>query len=133
MKQKTIRYVVMCVCLLVSSLAFGVELKTEPEIVQVVGTFVKPKHKDEKTGKKSRYYAIKLEAPVDVAKDDFGDAEKGVKLMQLVLMEDSASAKAIVKKYTGKKIKVSGTLFHAHTAHHMTNVLLQVQKIEETR
>jgi len=133
MNQKIIRFVVMCICLLVSSFAFGVELKTEPDVIQLVGTFVKPEHKDEETGKKSRYYAIKLEAPVDVAKDDFGDAEKGVKLMQLVLMGDAASSKAVVKKFTGKKIKVSGTLFHAHTAHHMTKVLLQVQKIEEIR
>ncbi len=130
MNQKIFRCVLLCMCLLISSFAFGVELKTEPEVVQLVGTFVKPEHKDEETGKKSRYYAIKLDAAVDVAKDDFGDAEKGVKLVQLVLMGDAASSKAIVKKYNGKKIKATGTLFHAHTAHHMTKVLLTVQKIE---
>ena len=110
MNQKTIRYMVMCACLLVSSLAFGVELKTEPEVVQLIGTFVKPEHKDEETGKKSRYYAIKLEAPVDVAKDDFGNAEKGVKIMQLVLMGDSASAKTIVKKKVLKKIEIQSKI-----------------------
>lgn len=131
MKLKTFLSIVACVWLLVSSTAFGTELKTEPEVVQLVGTFVKPEYKDDETGKKGRYYAINLDTPVDVDKDDFGDAVKGVKLMQLVLMGDSASSKAIVKKYSGKKIKVTGTLFHAHTAHHMTKVLLQVQRIEE--
>ena len=119
------------VMFLALSTAFGEELKTEPEVVRLSGRFVKPEYRDEETGKKSRYYALELATPVDVAGDDFGEATKGAKLVQLVLMGDAASTKATVKRFTGKTIKVTGTLFHAHTGHHMTKVLLQVQKIEQ--
>ncbi len=60
MKLKTFLSIVACVWLFVSSTAFGTELKTEPEVVQLVGTFVKPEYKDDETGKKGRYYAINL-------------------------------------------------------------------------
>ncbi len=36
-------------------------------------------------------------------------------------------------RYKGKNVSLSGTLFHAHTGHHRTPVLMEVKTIEGTR
>ena len=37
-----------------------------------------------------------------------------------------------LKDYVGKEIKVKGTLYHAHTAHHHTRVLINILHIEKS-
>jgi hypothetical protein len=35
-----------------------------------------------------------------------------------------------LKSYEGKQIAVQGTLYHAHTGHHHTLVLIEIKRIE---
>jgi hypothetical protein len=37
-----------------------------------------------------------------------------------------------LRDYAGKQIMVEGTLFHAHTAHHHTKILISIKKIIKT-
>ncbi len=37
-----------------------------------------------------------------------------------------------LKSYEGKQIVVQGTLYHAHTGHHHTPVLIEIKQIENT-
>ena len=57
----------------------------------------------------------------------FDVPETGVREMQLVVTKD-AHWKTI-RRLMGKRAIVSGTLFHAHTGHHRTKVLVDVANI----
>lgn len=73
------------------------------------------------------YWILTLDRPVCVegtAGDDTNVPEKGVRRVQLVLTEGQYSA---CGSLIGKKVTVSGTLFHAITGHHHTSVLMSVQ------
>ena len=81
-------------------------------------------------GERVVYSAIQLNAPITVEAGsdpgDFDETEKGVMLLQLVLDE---STKAAFERMKGDHAKVVGTLFHSHSGHHQTNVLMQVTSI----
>lgn len=62
---------------------------------------------------------IGVEATKD---DDFNEAEKGVRELQVVF-EDSMPTSDQMKKV----ISLQGTLYHAHTAHHRRRVLMTVK------
>jgi Domain of unknown function (DUF4431) len=53
--------------------------------------------------------------------------ETGVREVQLVITRNADEA--IVQRLMGTRAIVSGVLFHAHTAHHRTKVLLRVSTI----
>jgi hypothetical protein len=60
---------------------------------------------------------------------DIDDVEtKYIKLLQLGLSDDMHSN---VKKLIGKMVCVEGTLFHAQTMHHHTEVLIEVKNVKK--
>ena len=71
-----------------------------------------------------------LENPIDVipiskSQNDDDTSEKNVKLIQLVV-ENKQDWKKVKE---GNQVEISGTLFHSHTGHHHTRVLLTLKKI----
>ena len=75
-------------------------------------------------------WILTLDRPVCVearAGDDTNVTENGVQEIQLVLSKDQYGAYASLP---GKKVSVSGTLFHAVTGHHRKSVLMTVQEIK---
>ncbi|HEY1722536.1 MAG TPA: DUF4431 domain-containing protein [Magnetospirillaceae bacterium] len=80
-----------------------------------------PKH-DAKEG----YIALDLDRPICVTGMDDGflqDPENDLKRLQLLYYPDSYPFK---KKWLGKRVSVTGTLFHAISGHHRTPVLITV-------
>jgi hypothetical protein len=58
-------------------------------------------------------------------------AEAGIRTMQLVFRDGEAFQQA--KKWIGKRISVTGVLYHGITGHHHTTVLLKVKDIGKVR
>ncbi len=56
------------------------------------------------------------------------ETERGLREMQLVIDQDSLWA--AVRRLGRRSVLVTGTLFHAGTAHHHTRVLITVTKLE---
>jgi hypothetical protein len=108
------------------------ELSYEPTVVELKGTltvktFFGPPNYGEnpKTDSKEKEWILKLNEPVDVIGDD-GYPETisvhGVRDLELVLSGRHS-------ELIGKKVIAKGTLFHAQTGHHHTDVLMEVQSI----
>jgi hypothetical protein len=57
----------------------------------------------------------------------FDVPESGIREMQLVVTKDTHWK--TVRRLMGKRAIVTGTLFHAHTGHHRTKVLIDVASI----
>jgi hypothetical protein len=57
----------------------------------------------------------------------FDVPETGIREMQLVVMKDAHWK--TVRRLMGKRAIVRGTLFHAHTGHHRTKILVDVANI----
>ncbi len=68
-----------------------------------------------------------LEKPVCVEANpkDYEEAEQNQREVTLVPL-----GKENLKDYEGKQILVLGTLYHAHTGHHHTPVLIEIKRIE---
>ena len=113
----------------------GRELSYEPTVVELEGTltiktFYGPPNYGEnpKTDSKEKQWILKLKEPVDVIGDKgppndltFTSVYR-VTQMELVLLGRH-------NNLIGKQVLVKGTLFHAHTGHHHTDVLMEVQSI----
>lgn len=113
----------------------------EPNITKLSGTIVRktfpgpPNYNSIAEGDtpETGWY-LKLNGTLDVQADKKSDLnnvdERDVKDVQLVL--DSTKYKKW-QKLVGKSIsvKATGTLFHSHTGHHHTAVLMDVQNIEK--
>lgn len=73
-------------------------------------------------------WVITLARPVCVEGDEVNDPEAGVARVQLVFTEGAAA----YRKYrglVGRRVEVTGKLFHGHTGHHRTDVLIVVEEI----
>jgi hypothetical protein len=82
------------------------------------------------TDSKERSWIMSLSRPISVrgkADSDLGldSVVEDVRELQLVLRKPR-------KDLIGKKVIVKGTLFHAHTGHHHTEVLMDVQSIRRS-
>jgi len=53
--------------------------------------------------------------------------EKGLRNIQLAITKDEDWP--VIRRLLGKRVTVSGTLFHAHTGHHRTKVLMDVSQV----
>ena len=75
------------------------------------------------------YPALQLEKAISVlGSDEINTSESGVVLIQLSLNE------ALFKLYEeliGKDVSVTGTLYHSHTGHHYTSVLMDTSVIKK--
>ncbi|GAB4147448.1 MAG: hypothetical protein Fur0041_21450 [Bacteroidia bacterium] len=114
----------------------GREVHYEPEVVTLEGLieentgFSVPAYgEDLKSDARETYFVIVLQEPLDVIGStdkgkEFNTTERG--LMRIQLDGD----KKMLKPLLNKKVKLMGTIFHAQTSHHHTNVLLDVKTAE---
>ena len=113
-------------------------LKYWPTVVTLQGTLRShvfpgpPNYESIKRGdRKDRAIILMLAAPTCTTSNDppqgLDDPETNIREMQLVVTK-SAHWK-IVERRLAKRVVVTGTLFHAHTGHHRTKVLLDVTNI----
>lgn len=113
----------------------------EPKIERLSGVIVErsfpgpPDYNSIAEGdKKETCWLLKLREPVNVVadqSDDFNEAEKNVKEIQLVLEPPQYKLwRAVVGK--ASIVTLSGTLFHAHTGHHHREILMAVQTLKKS-
>lgn len=103
------------------------EVKPTTQPVRLEGRLVARNYPDA-NGKRERALVLLLSKPIDVPADDLGGPAHGVREIQLVLPMEVFPKK---KGYLGKRIVVEGKLFYAHTAHHHTEVLMDVKKVKK--
>jgi len=109
-----------------------------PEKVTLIGklvlrTFYGPPNYGEnpKTDSKESQYILLLDSPIDVvgSKEDLlTETEREVRRITLVVFDFKANP---VEPLLGSRVLVDGTLFHAHTGHHHTKVLIEVGSIRK--
>lgn len=129
MKQVRIAIYTMMVCLfviLVTTSCVSKELDTNTHGISLAGKLIVKSFADA-NNKKEEVYILILDKPIDVKKDDFGGPDKNVTEVQLAIINEEADR--IAKKQINKEIRVIGFLYHGHTAHHHTKVLMAVQEI----
>lgn len=118
-------------------------LKYEPAVVSLSGTVTlktypgPPNYESVADGDKpEKGWYLRLQKPICTVEDASDpempyEAEANVSELQLVLIGK------LYEQYksqlrVGSQLKIMGTLFHAHTGHHHTPVLLEVKTIEPT-
>lgn len=73
---------------------------------------------------------VKLARPICTEANDptgIDVPEKGIRNLQLAISKDENWR--IIRHLLGKRATLSGTLFHAHTGHHRTKVLMDVAQV----
>ena len=111
-------------------------LNYEPRVVQLIGTMRRqafpgpPNYESVKHGDALEvYWLLQLPARICVvasaAEDPLNEPETGVVALQM-LVQDYPGYRHLL----GKRVKVTGTLFHAVTGHHHTRVLIDPSTIE---
>ena len=114
-------------------------LSYEPAEVQLSGTISKqvvpgpPNYESVRKGDKPEtIWILTLDKAVCVTgnTDDVNEPEQNVTDLQLLLQPNHF---AQLRRMTGPKVQVVslGKLFHGHTAHHRTKVLLDVKEIKQ--
>lgn len=93
-----------------------------------------PNYESIKRGdRKETAIILTLTAPVCVNGEDpmsvSGPSETGIREMQLVVA--TPAQWSAVRRLMRKRATVTGTLFHAHTGHHRTKVLIEVTGIRK--
>ena len=78
-----------------------------------------------------RYWLLHLNKPICVEGDDLGLKENNVSWVQLVF-EDHKPYETY-RSLLGGRVIVKGELFHRHTGHHHTRVLVTVQAIDKNQ
>ena len=109
------------------------QLRYEPENVTLTGrvvyrTFYGPPNYGETPKQDSRetQAILLLDSAVDVIgtpNDEINETERGVKAITLV-------SDRSLRSFVGKRVTVQGSLFHAHTGHHRTKVLMSVTSVK---
>ena len=109
--------------------SYSEELKTEPAMVTLIGTLSKASFANNAYKLREQVYVLNLVTPIDVAGDDLGDPAKNVKRIQVVFLSNTIKP----ENFLNKELRITGSLFHAHTAHHFTDVLIQIKEIAFNR
>ena len=134
-QMATARYCVWLLALLLipASTAGQRRLHYEPEEITLTGrvvyrTFYAPPNYGQtpKTDSRETQAILILDAAIDVvgtAENQLSETERGVK--RITLVHDLS-----LRHFVGKRVVVQGTLFHAHTGHHHTKVLMQISSIK---
>jgi len=111
-------------------------LKYEPEIVVLAGTMKRhnfpgpPNYESVRNGDALEvYWLLHLAKPVCVEsltqQERVNEPETGVSSIQILI-----SGYGQYRHLLGKRVKVTGTLFHQITGHHHTKVLINASNIE---
>jgi hypothetical protein len=107
------------------------ELKYMPAVVTVTGTLAEGKSKHP-NGKWMEFSYIKLDTPAFIKGDGKEDSldvdEKNVKEIQVSSQEDDILKKLGPLK--GKKVTLTGSIFHAHTAYHVRDLVILVTAVK---
>lgn len=127
---------VRAACLLLLSFAFLVVPRVHaqtyrygPDEVSLYGTLVSMPG-ETPSGEKIMYPAIRLFTPISVqAQDEYSPYAGGVLLIQLNLNADLMRKYQLLK---GKRVNMTGALYHSHTGWHHTPVLITVTGIAES-
>ena len=142
---------ILGIMLLICRSAFCNQIVTyEPSIFKFSGvldlqTFPgPPNYESIKEGDEiERHFYLKLNHPINVIPNpkeknhEFENAtvEKNVRIFQLVISADGSAKsesiwKFLRKKGKGKKVEITGSLFHRFTGHHHSRVLLSVNNVQ---
>jgi hypothetical protein len=112
-------------------------LDYEPKVVNLSGTLVRqtfpgpPNYQSIARGDKAEtFWILRLRKPVCVnVADHFDIHEEGQKQIQLVLEPKQYKQ---FRRLLGKRVTATGSLFHAHTAHHRKPLLFTTSEIRKT-
>lgn len=74
-------------------------------------------------------WVLTLPTPICVDADESNEAEENVRDMQLALPGGPADFRRY-RAMSGRKVRLRGSLFHSHTIHHRTSVLMDVSEIK---
>jgi hypothetical protein len=97
-------------------------------MVEIAGTVARGAGYDA-NNKREHYYYLKLKRPISVAGDENDRHRRdGVVKIQMVYLADMDES-----QYDRKRVIVRGKLFHGHTAHHHTNILIQIDSAGDIR
>lgn len=110
-------------------------LSSDPATVTLKGRMIRqtfagpPNYENIRKGDKPEtYWILHLTRPICVNGEK---AKTNVSDIQLVFVDEKQYVR--YRDLLGKRVIVSGKLFHAHTGHHHTNVLLTVAEIKGQR
>jgi hypothetical protein len=107
--------------------------ETDPATSTVRGTIRTAVGFDESVGGRVTFCEIVLDPTIDVAADDWGGPDRGVKVMELALSFDQpdwdSSYAAFKKRWIGRRAETTGSLFRAENMHHLTPVLILVDNV----
>jgi hypothetical protein len=109
-------------------------VRYEPEIVKLSGTIAigQSKHPN---GTMMTYPILRLTAPIVVEPssraDPVNSRETCVREVQLVASDDTIRKR--LHRLGAQSAKVTGTLFHGHTAWHVREIVMQVVSAEPAR
>jgi hypothetical protein len=110
---------------------YGPEFSSLVGVIKTVTFPGPPNYESIKHGDEPEHcWILFLDQPISVfpkkgSKGDFEDLYRNVRKLHLVVHSDKKIE--VVKK---KQVRVTGTFFSAHTGHHHTNVLMEVERIE---
>jgi hypothetical protein len=137
MKIRSLAIALIIVICLHSPVAAKTCLKYGPTVVSLTGTLRSqvfpgpPNYESIKKGdRKETAIILTLGESICTTGDDpqgLDLPETDVREIQLVVMKNAHWK--IIRRLTGRRAKVTGTLFHAHTGHHRTKVLIDVSNI----
>ncbi len=105
--------------------SYGPEVVTLDGTVHDAAAYGPPGYGDTpRLDARERYQSLTLDTPLCVLQgdDDLNEGETGIRQVQIVTEKGRPVARE------GQHIVLTGTLFHAHTGHHHTKVLVQVQE-----
>lgn len=101
--------------------SFAQAYKYEPAVATLQGTLLSAPG-ETPNGKKITFPALQLAKPITVqGTSEDPPSEKGVILLHMVLNDKTME---IFKDLKGKRVTVTGALFHSDNGNHQTNVLV---------
>src|SRR5262249_22011761 len=133
----TIRILTLLLLVAAAPGALAQCLKCEPNRVTLKGVIYRkdfpgpPNYESIRLGdERMRYWILRLNRSVCVEGDDFDHTSaSNVRDLQLVFYDVSFYKRFRTAVRQRARFRVTGTLFHRHTGHHVTRILIQVKSL----
>lgn len=113
-------------------------LSYEPKEVKLRGTIIRrtfpgrPNYESVRHGDEPEtYWILRMKRAICVNTSADWERERHVSDLQLVFMKGVSQYK-LYRRMLGRRVVVSGTLYHGNTGHHHTKVLVTVKAIKKT-